>query len=209
MLPSLIVFGDKTANEVLEAANLGYGNDFGYIERIYFEEADFTQNHLPKYMALGVSVFYNIGIANVEWKQKIEARCNQIGWKPITIVHPTAFVSPSAQLAAGIFVGPMAVISTNAVIAKHSIVHLHSSIGHDSVVGEYSVVLPGARISGAARIGDRVLIGSNAFVNAGVRIGNDCQVDALTYVSRDLEAGHLLSVRAKGSIPRIPTVNRP
>ena len=203
MLPTLIVFGDKTANEVLEAAKLAYSQDFHSIDRLYFEEPTFTDLHLPKLLKSGLEIFYIIGVADVRVKQQIQKRCLDVGWKPFTIVHPSAVVSPTARVGAGVFVGPLAVVSSNSIVGDHCIIHLHSSIGHDASIGGFCAILPGARISGAVEIGDRVLIGSNAFVNAGVRIGNDCQVDALTYVSRDLEAWQILSVRAKSAMKRI------
>jgi len=203
MLPTLIVFGDKTANEVLEAAKLAYSQDFHSIERLYFEEPTFTDLYLPTLLKNRPEIFYIIGVADVRVKQQIQKRCLEVGWKPFTVVHPSAVVSPSARLGAGVFVGPLAVVSSNSIVGDHCIIHLHSSIGHDASIGGFCAILPGARISGAVEIGDRVLIGSNAFVNAGVRIGNDCQVDALTYVSRDLEAWQILSVRAKSAMKRI------
>ena len=203
MLPTLIVFGDKTANEVLEAATLGNQKSFGCMERVYFEEPTFSTMHAPRHTASGLEIYYNIGVADVHVKQRINDRCKEIGWKPFTVLHPSAIISPSARLGEGVFVGPLAIVSTNAIVGAHCIVHLHASIGHDARIGEYGAILPGARISGSVQVGDRVLIGSNAFVNAGVRIGHDCQVDALTYVSRDLPDGHILSVRAKGPMRRV------
>ena len=203
MLPTLIVFGDKTANEVLEAATLGNQESFGCMERVYFEESTFSAVHASKHSASGLEIYYNIGVADVLVKQQINRCCKAIGWKPFTVVHPSAIISPSARLGEGVFVGPLAIVSTKAIVGDHCIVHLHASIGHDAQIGEYSAILPGARISGSVVVGNRVLVGSNAFVNAGVRIGDDCQVDALTYVSRDLEDGHILSVRAKGPMRRI------
>lgn len=203
MLPTLIVFGDRTANEVLEAAKLAYSDSFSSMERLYFEEPTFTNVHLPRHRQNGTECYYNIGVADVQVKQRIHKRCVEIGWKPFTVVHPSAIISPTARIGEGVFVGPLAVLSSNSIVDDYSIVQLHASIGHDASIGTYCVILPGARISGTVKIGDRVLIGSNAFVNAGVRIGNDCQVDALTYVSRDLQAGHILSVRANGPMKRI------
>ena len=182
---------------------LGYQQSFDSIERLYFEEPAFTNVHLPKHEASGREIYYNIGVVDLRIKQLIHKRCIEIGWRPFTVVHPSAVVSPTAQLGEGVFIGPMAVVSTSASVGDHCIVHIHASIGHDAKIGEHCVILPGARISGSAKIGDRVLIGSNAFVNVGVQIGNDCQVDALTYVRRDLLDWHILSVGAPRAMKRI------
>ena len=114
MLPTLIVFGDKTANEVLEAAQLAYPNSFSSMERVYFEEPTFTELHLPKYRQSGAEVYYNIGVADSPMKQRIHHRCVEIGWRPFTVVHPSAVISPTATLGSGVFVGPLAVVSAYA-----------------------------------------------------------------------------------------------
>ena len=99
--------------------------------------------------------------------------------------------------------GPLAAVSSFAKVGKHAIVHIHSSVGHDVRVGDYSAILPGARLSGKAQLGQRVLVGSNSFIAASVDIGDDCQIDALTYVQHDLPTGHIASVRTKRPVRRV------
>ncbi len=199
----LVVFGDKTANEVVETARIAYGDRYASVERVYYIKSTFRHEVLPRYASRSGTIHYIIGIADIELKQEIADRMLQTEWIPQSVIHPTACIAPSASLGAGVFVGPLAVLSTHARVGDHCIIHLHSSVGHDAVIGDYCAILPGARISGNVRVGARSLIGSNAFINAGVHVGDDCQVDALTYVSRDLESKQLLSVRTKKPLPRI------
>ncbi len=199
----LIIFGDKTAEEVLEAAKLGYGDQFDEIRKLYFERESFLSQHLPDISGRFRDVYYHVGVANVRIKHEIDEQVEELGWKRFTIVHPSAVISPSARIGTGVFVGPLAVISSKATIGDHGIVHIHASVGHDVEIGECCAILPGARISGSVTMGDRVLIGSNAFLAAGIRIGDDCQVDALTYVRRDLEPGYLASVRTRKPVKRL------
>ncbi|QDT12265.1 acetyltransferase [Planctomycetes bacterium K23_9] len=203
MASMLVVFGDRTAFEVHEAACLGYADQFERIERIYFEEESFKLRYLPEFTETGAKVYFNVGVSDQRVKSQIAKRCLEEGWSPFSVVHPVAVVSPSAILGEGVFVGPLAVISSNAKIGDHSIVHIHASVGHDVVMGQYSSILPGARVSGSVELGDRVLIGSNAFVAAGINIGDDSQVDALTYVRRDVSTNQIVSLRAAGPMPRV------
>jgi UDP-3-O-[3-hydroxymyristoyl] glucosamine N-acyltransferase len=207
MKPTLLIFGDKTANEILEAAQLTGPTVFASIQKRYFDPSSFESELVPQIRKDSGEVFFHAGVADVELKRTMVQKCLEQGWKPFTVVHPSAVISPSAKLGVGVFIAPLAVISSNAIVGKYGIVHIHASIGHDAMIGEYSAILPGARISGSVTIGDRVLVGSNAVVGAGIKIGDDCQVDALTYVPRDLEAKHILSVRAKGPLKRIPNIN--
>jgi len=200
---TLIVLGERTATEIVEAAQLAYGPIFKSIERLYFDAKKFADDDFPRLSASGAEVYYHVGIAGDELKMQVVQACERVGWKPQSVVHPSAVISPSAVLHHGVFVGPLAVVSSHAVVEQHSIIHIHASIGHDTQIGEYSSILPGARISGKVLVGQRVLVGSNAFVAAGKSIGNDCRIDAMSYVNLDLPARHILSPRIPKPIPRV------
>lgn len=197
----LVVLGDKTANEVLEAAEVGCSGQFDAIEKVYFADDDFDEQHVQRLRTS--EVFFNVGIANDGLKQVIVARCLAAGWHPKAVVHPSAVVAPSALVGAGAFVGPLAVVSSNAAVGEHAIVHIHCSIGHDSVLGNFCSILPGARISGSVKIGERTLVGSNAFVAAGTIIGDDCRIDAMAYVRDALPAGYIISPRSPHPVRRV------
>lgn len=200
-MSTLVVVGDKTANEVLEAANLCCSQDFGTIEKIFFDENDFEQRHVHRLSATEVS--FIVGIADDVVKSSIIERCKRAAWSPFTVVHPLAVVSPSAEIGVGVFIGPLAVVSSNAVVGDHCIVHIHSSVGHDAVIGPMCSILPGARVSGSVQIGARTLVGSNAFVAAGASVGSDCRIDAQAYVRDELHAGYIASPRAPHPVRRV------
>jgi UDP-3-O-[3-hydroxymyristoyl] glucosamine N-acyltransferase len=199
----LVIFGERTATEILEAAQLAYASDFASIERLYFDEATFAEVVVPRLTSSDSTIYFHVGIANDELKMQVVDACESQGWQAFTVIHPTAVISPSARLAPGVFVGPLAVVSSHATVESHSIVHIHASIGHDAHIGAYTAILPGARISGKVHIGQRALIGSNVFVAAGKSIGDGCRVDALSYVNQDLPPNHLLSPRYPKPIPRV------
>ncbi len=202
-MPILVILGDKTANEVLEAAVLSDASEFSAIEKLYFDKERFWEVDVPRLAAHEEAVCFNVGIANPTIKAEVNRHCLSAGWLPFSVVHPTATIAPSATLGVGVFVAAQAVVSSNAKIGDYCIVHIHATVGHDVSIGEYSVVLPGARVSGSVIVGQRVLIGSNAFVAAGCKIGDDCQVDALTYVRCDIPDGYLASVRTLRPVKRV------
>ncbi|AMV31853.1 UDP-N-acetylbacillosamine N-acetyltransferase [Pirellula sp. SH-Sr6A] len=202
-MAGLVIFGNRTAVEVAEAAELGCKHLFDTILVRFFAEPEFSQSLAPELESQLGAVHYLAGVADVMAKLRIISACSARGWQPATVIHPSAVVASSAHIGDGVFIGPLAVISSHAQVAEHAIVHLHASIGHDAHVGAYSAVLPGARVSGNVRIGKRALIGSNAFLNAGISIGEDSQVDALTYVSRHLPPGMLVSTRSPRPVPRV------
>ena len=56
---------------------------------------------------------------------------------PAILVHPSAFVSPSAQLQMGSCVEPLAVVQANSVVATASFIASGAVVRHDAFVGEF------------------------------------------------------------------------
>jgi sugar O-acyltransferase (sialic acid O-acetyltransferase NeuD family) len=202
----LVVFGDRTANEFVEAASAAMAAGQippVKIEQLYFDAQKFTTEDCPRLSASGAKIRYIVGIADEVWKRRVVEACENAGWEAQAVVHPSAVVAPSAKLASGVFVGPLAVVSSNGEVGAHAIIHLHASVGHDCLVGEHSSILPGARLSGNVWVGARVVVGSNAFVGAGIKVGDDCRIDALSYVTQDVPDGFLVSPRLPRPVKRV------
>ena len=131
------------------------------------------------------------------WNQKVRAACREraeaLGLQATSIIHPDAFISRTAEIGAGVYIAAHASISTNAKVHDHVVINFNTTVGHDSVIGTDTFLNPGARISGHAVIGERVLIGANSLVFQGKTVGDECLVDALTYVDRDLDRRSICS----------------
>jgi sugar O-acyltransferase (sialic acid O-acetyltransferase NeuD family) len=107
----------------------------------------------------------------------------------VTIIHPTAFVSPSARLGRGVYVGPHAVVHTRARIADHAIINSAAVIEHDCSIGENTHIAPAAALGGNCRVGVDTLIGLGARVVPGLEIGARCTVGAGAVVIRAVAEG--------------------
>jgi sugar O-acyltransferase (sialic acid O-acetyltransferase NeuD family) len=196
MKRTLIVFGSETAEEIVCAARESYAEEFDSIKKFRFDDSlDRDVDFLATIKDATFCKFI-VGITDVRLKPKVVEFAESKGMKPVSIIHSTAYVAPSATIGEGTFVAPQAVVSVNAKVGAHSIIHIHSSIGHDSSISQFCAVLPGARISGNVTLEDGVVIGSGSFVFQGVRIGRRAQVDALTYVRQDLIANRTISCRS-------------
>ena len=94
-----------------------------------------------------------------------------------SVIHPSAFLAPSARIEQGCFVGPFAVVHTNAKVQEFCIVNTAAIVEHDCVVGKFCSLNPGSILSGTVTVGNDVMIGSNAAVrdnrqiSAGVTVG--------------------------------------
>jgi sugar O-acyltransferase (sialic acid O-acetyltransferase NeuD family) len=102
------------------------------------------------------------------------------------IVHPAAWVAPSARLGRGTVVFAGAVIQSDAVLGDHVIVNSGATISHDCVVGDYAHIAPGANLAGGVQIGEGAFIGIGAAIIQLIRIGAWTTVGAGAVIIGDL-----------------------
>ncbi|WP_414494661.1 acetyltransferase [Synechococcus sp. MIT S9504] len=125
------------------------------------------------------------------------------GYEVPALVHPTACVSPSAQLGVGSVVFAQACIQAQAIIGSGAILNTSCSLDHDAQLGNGVHVCPGAHLAGEVQVGNRSWIGIGASVIQQICIGDDVTVGAGAAVVRDLPDG----VTAVGVPARVfPTV---
>jgi len=90
----------------------------------------------------------------------------------LTVVHPSAVVSPTATIGYGTVVMPGAYINAKASIGKHCIINTGAIIEHDVCAGNYSHISPNATLTGDVSVGEGVHIGSSSTIIPGVEVGN-------------------------------------
>ncbi|MCW5939051.1 MAG: NeuD/PglB/VioB family sugar acetyltransferase [Fimbriimonadaceae bacterium] len=117
--------------------------------------------------------------------------CEELGrqFALVSAVHPTAFVSPSAEIGLGAFVGPLAVVHTLARIGTGAIVNSGAVVEHDVVVGDYAHVAPGAVLCGGVVVGEGALVGAGARAAPLSRIGTGAVVGAGAVVLKEVPDG--------------------
>lgn len=91
------------------------------------------------------------------------------GWA--TVIHSTAWVSPSAGLAEGTVVLAGAVVNSGARIGRHCVINSGAIVEHDVALGEFVQVAPGAVLGGGVRVDHDSFVGLGAAVRDHVRIG--------------------------------------
>jgi sugar O-acyltransferase (sialic acid O-acetyltransferase NeuD family) len=92
----------------------------------------------------------------------------------ITLVHPTAAVSRSAEIGRGTVIFEHVTISSNVRIGDHVIILPGAVISHDVRIGDYSCIAGGVCIAGGARIGRQCYLGMGGAIG-NISIG-DCSL---------------------------------
>ncbi len=127
----------------------------------------------------------------------------------MTVIHPTAIVSPDAQLADDVtveaysIIGPHVVIGPGSVIGPHAVIDGWTTLGERTKVGPFSSIGGPPQDFSYAGEPTRVLIGSDCVIRenvaihrgtqrgAGVtRIGDHCYLMATSHVAHDCQLGH-------------------
>ena len=126
------------------------------------------------------------GIGSIASRLAVYSRLVDAGFTCVTVIHPRAFIEPTAIVAEGCQIFFNAYIGSDVRVGFGTIVNTGAIVSHDCVLGEYANVSPGAILAGAVQVGDRALIGMGATVNLGVRIGAGARVGNSAVVKKDV-----------------------
>lgn len=149
---------------------------------------------LPKLHADGIRLAVNAvgGIGSPSSRVAVFNTLAKVGFACPVVVHPTAFVEPSAVLSPGVQVFPFAYVGSDVKLGYGCIINTHSVVSHDCLLGDYVNISPGALIAGGVEIGAMSLIGMGVTVNLNVKIGERSQVGNSAALKSDLHAGGIV-----------------
>ena len=104
----------------------------------------------------------------------------------VTVVHPSARVSPSSSLGEGSIVSAGVIVGARTSIGRHVIMNRGALVGHHTEIADYVSVMPGANIAGRCRIGEATYIGMGAVVIDNITIGAHSVVGAGAVVTKNV-----------------------
>ena len=120
-----------------------------------------------------------LGLAAFESRDarlKLASLYDEAGVRWATIVHASAWISPAARLAEGIFVSAGAIVNSGARIERHAVVNTGVILEHDVSVESFAQIASASAIGGGARLGRNVYVGLGARVRDHVSIGEGAVV---------------------------------
>ena len=136
-------------------------------------------------------------------RRDIYQRFRARGYEFDTLIHPSAFVSKSARIEAGVQIMAGAVIQTSCWIGENSLINTRASVDHDCVIGPHAHIGPGVTLSGDVRVDHTVHIGTGATVIQGIHIGREAMIAAGAAVVTNVPAGDRVA-----GVPARPFMSR-
>jgi len=142
-------------------------------------------NHNPSTLCL-VNGLGSINPKSSMTRRRVQETMMSNGWVFVGVRHPSATISPQAQLADDAQILAGATVQPGASIATGAIVNTRAVVEHDVQIGAWSHVAPGAVVCGDIRIGTHTHVGAGATVRQGLRLGNHCLIGLGAVVISDL-----------------------
>ena len=128
-----------------------------------------------------------VAIGNSSIRLKWIKKLKKLNYTIPSILHPSAWISPSSTIQDGTVVFAQAAIQSNAIIGSGSIINTSSSVDHDCILKEGVHICPGARLAGDVKVGEKSIVGIGASINEGIFIGKNVIVGAGAAVISDLD----------------------
>lgn len=103
-----------------------------------------------------------------------------------TVYHPSAVISPFAEVGQGSVILAGAILNAFAVVGRGCILNTGSTVDHDCRLADGVHVSPGANLGGNVCIGEATSVGIGAAIKPGVTIGGQSVVGAGAAVIGDV-----------------------
>jgi sugar O-acyltransferase (sialic acid O-acetyltransferase NeuD family) len=132
-----------------------------------------------------ISIHFAIGHCGI--RQQLSE--GLIGVQCLSVKHPSAVVSLSADIVIGSFLAAGSIVGPDAKVGRHCIINHQAVVDHDCVVGDFCHIAPHASLGGGVKIGRGVLIGAGAVILPGLSIGDYAVVGAGAVVTKSVESG--------------------
>jgi UDP-N-acetylglucosamine acyltransferase len=128
------------------------------------------------------------------------------------MIHPTAIVHPSADVARGVDIGPYCLVGENVTIGKGTVLQAHVVVNGWTTIGEDCEIYPFATIGATSQ--DRKYAGERAFTKIGSRtvlreyvsvqratgedqatqVGDDCLLLAYVHIAHNCVLGNSVTM---------------
>lgn len=108
------------------------------------------------------------------------------GFEIVSLIHPSAIISPSSTIGIGTVVMPHVVINAKANIGDGVILNTGSIIEHECEIEDFVHISPNVALAGGIKIGELTHIGIGSSVIQGIIIGKQSIIGAGSVVVKNI-----------------------
>ncbi len=172
-----------------------------------FEVACFIDDNPRAAEHCGLPVFHskqlidlkNLGLTYIATEISISSvRLNilnladDLGMTLINVIHPNAFVAPSAKLGKGLFIKAGAVVETNSTVGDVCIIDNGVILAHDANIQRGVHLAPGVSTGGFVNIGEFTVVGVGSSIATGAEVGASCIIAPGSSITRSIPENSLV-----------------
>lgn len=95
-----------------------------------------------------------VGIGDNRLRFELINKLEKIGYEVPTLIHPAAYVSPSATIEKGTIIEPKSVVNANSYIGMGCILSVGAIVDHDAKIGKCCHINAGAIIKSVTEVED-------------------------------------------------------
>jgi sugar O-acyltransferase (sialic acid O-acetyltransferase NeuD family) len=129
---------------------------------------------------------YVVAIGNNRIRKEKYDYYLQACYKPVTVIHPTAIISPRASIGRGSAIFANVVVNPDAVVGDNTVLYTSCTIDHECNISQHSYISPGCNICGRVNIKTGAMIGAGAVILPGLSIGQWATVGAGAVVTANV-----------------------
>lgn len=145
----------------------------------------------------GMGFCIAIGNPHGRVRLKLHDILARAGLSPVTVIHHTAWIAPTAKIGVGSQILAGAIVAAEAELGRQCIVNCNALVEHEAVLADAVEVAPSATVLGLTYVGVNSFIGAGATVLSRLKIGSDVTIGAGSVVAGDIADGETVADSTK------------
>ncbi|WP_417334493.1 acetyltransferase [Halarcobacter sp.] len=158
----------------------------GYDDIIFVDDGE---NKYPSFeeikRANEIPIAFGVGSNAI--RAKLFEKVLTSGFEIVSLIHPTAIISPSVTIGKGTVVMPNVVVNAKAVIGDGVILNTSCVVEHECVIENFVHISPKVVLAGDVKVGELTHIGIGSNVIQGIIIGKNVIVGGGSMVIRNID----------------------